>query len=379
MKTTSAAAPDALERATVDHELRVLTGLQRGASVPLHMGVAYHLSGEMSSDIVLRDCGRDNSAAQITLQPQGVQVKSLAGHVQAGGQTLAIEQQVLVPWLSGIQVGQARLAVGALGDAAWAPLFADAGTTLPSPDADQHSATNQSAAGPRPWGWGRRLVVGGGAVAAASLSMLALAVVIAPKAPGPAEIAHKAQTLLQSAGFTAVSVVGSDSELVVNGYLDSHAQRTRAEQVLASHGLQARMAVWVNESVTLSVRDVYRVHGVQADVESFGPGAVKVRTSVANAAPLAAIEAAVRRDVRGLNQLQTKNEAPPHSPSPIPTMDDPGKRVASVVAGADPYVVTLDGTRYFIGALLPTGHRIMGISGSEVKLEREGELTALVF
>lgn len=53
--------------------------------------------------------------------------------------------------------------------------------------------------------------------------------------------------------------------------------------------------------------------------------------------------------------------------------------MASVVSSDQPYVVTLDGTRYFLGALLPTGHRIVAISGSQVQLEREGESTALVF
>jgi len=106
---------------------------------------------------------------------------------------------------------------------------------------------------------------------------------------------------------------------------------------------------------------------------------VRVSTALADTAPLAGAEQAVRRDVQGLKQLEVRNAQPASLPSPIPALDDPGKRVASIVAGMQPYVVTQDGTRYFIGALLPTGHRILAIEGGRVELEREGQNTALAF
>ena len=51
--------------------------------------------------------------------------------------------------------------------------------------------------------------------------------------------------------------------------------------------------------------------------------------------------------------------------------------IASVVPGNPAYLVTADGARYFVGAMLPTGHRITAISGQRVWLERNGEKTAL--
>jgi type III secretion protein D len=49
------------------------------------------------------------------------------------------------------------------------------------------------------------------------------------------------------------------------------------------------------------------------------------------------------------------------------------------VPGDPAYVVTADGTRYFQGALLPTGHRIAGIEERRVVLELNGVQTPLVF
>ncbi len=259
------------------------------------------------------------------------------------------------------------LAVGPRGSAGWAPLFG--GTDMAPP----------AVAPPRPGRWGRWLVTGGAAVVAASLSMWALAVVITPAPPSLEQRAQRAEALLRSAGFIAVTVGVQEGQVVVDGYLDTDAQRTRAEQMLAGQGLLPQMRVWVNQIVTRAVQDVYRVNGVQAEVQAIGPGAMRVRTALTDPAPLQQIEQKVRRDVHGLTRLEAHNAPPPPQPSPIPALDNPGKRVASIVAGALPYVVTADGTRYFVGAMLPTGHRILGIDGSRVDLEREGQTSALVF
>jgi len=72
----------------------------------------------------------------------------------------------------------------------------------------------------------------------------------------------------------------------------------------------------------------------------------------------------------------TVRPAPPPAP---PVSDDPGKRIASLVAGASAYLVTVDGARYFVGAILPTGHRIVAIERTAVALERDGQRTSLNF
>jgi len=50
-----------------------------------------------------------------------------------------------------------------------------------------------------------------------------------------------------------------------------------------------------------------------------------------------------------------------------------------VVPGDPAYLVTADGTRYFEGALLPTGHRIASIKAQEVMLDLDGAMSPLRF
>jgi type III secretion protein D len=149
--------------------------------------------------------------------------------------------------------------------------------------------------------------------------------------------------------------------------------------VLVDAGITPRLDVKVEESIIASVTEVYRINGVTADVKGIGPGTVSVQTSVADPQVLTRIESEVRRDVPGLAQMSVQNRPPPKRPAPERIVDDPGKRIAAVVSGNPGYVVTSDGTRYFVGALLPTGHSILSIEDQQVMVERDGEIRPLVF
>jgi type III secretion protein D len=83
--------------------------------------------------------------------------------------------------------------------------------------------------------------------------------------------------------------------------------------------------------------------------------------------------------VRGLAKLSVRNTAEP-APKPMPPVaEDPGKRIASLVPGDPAYVVTADGSRYFVGSMLPTGHKIVDIGPTSVTLEYDGTKTTLNF
>lgn len=359
---------------TETRELRVLEGPQRGAVLPLLPDRSYSVGNRFGADIVLRqptDSAGASASADISLRPEGLLVQAQTGHIQVGGTSLAAGESRLLPWSTPWQLGGTTLVACAVGSgasaAAHGPPIPPCVAPVPTPA--------------RLRGWSLRLGTGGGAVVVASLLTWALATAVAPNSPRPEAVAQRAQAALHAAGMTAVTVStpAGQGEPVVEGYLETFAQRTRAESLLAAQGLKPRFKVWINESLAQAVQDVYRVHGISAEVQTLGPGRVRVNTALADGSALQSVEKSVRRDVHGLNQLDVRNDPPPGVPSPVPSLDDPGKRVASIVTAEEPYVVTQDGTRYFIGALLPTGHRILAIADGRVELEREGLNTALVF
>jgi type III secretion protein D len=116
---------------------------------------------------------------------------------------------------------------------------------------------------------------------------------------------------------------------------------------------------------------------VQARVT--GPGLVVAEAAERDADRFAKAVEVVRRDVRGLDKLAVENRATPLPPPAPPLPDDPGKRIASLVPGEPGYLVTADGSRYFVGAMLPSGHRVTAIAQQRVTLERDGQSQTLNF
>ncbi|MBR0345097.1 MAG: hypothetical protein IJI03_07535, partial [Rudaea sp.] len=75
-------------------------------------------------------------------------------------------------------------------------------------------------------------------------------------------------------------------------------------------------------------------------------------------------ESRAMHEIAGLKKVVTLNtDAPPAPPSkPV----DDTKLISEVVGGKDPYIVTKDGSRYYIGATLPGGAKLQAIDGQDV-------------
>lgn len=350
-------------------ELRVLGGEQQGARCRLADGTPTTVSGQFDSDIVLR--GSDLAKRRIAVTPDGdgVRLEVLSGDAKLGDRLLAAGQSAKLPLYSPVQLGETVVALGEPGGDWSAPVTHDEA----APPATPHRAA-------RLHHWSRRLIMGGGAVATVSMAMLAFAYTATPAEPTTEQLARRAEAELHAAGFPRLVVKAMpQGEISVTGYLETTEERARVERTLASQPVTARLSVWVNEQVATSVLDVYRVNGVNAQADVTGPGAVRVTTHEADIGKLEQIHTIARRDVPGLSILEARNAPPAAAPQPAPVVDDPGKRVAAIVPGEPSYVVTADGTRYFEGALLPTGHRIASITDHEVLLERGGASTPLRF
>jgi type III secretion protein D len=171
----------------------------------------------------------------------------------------------------------------------------------------------------------------------------------------------------------------ADGQVALHGHLATQAQRTRLEAWLAAHQFTPALDVQVDEVIARDVTEVFRVNGVSVQARVVGPGRIAAEVADHDADRLARAEDAVRRDVRNLDALTVHNSAVPLPPPAPPVADDPAKRIASVVPGDPAYVVTVDGARYFVGALLPSGHRITQVAAQRITLERDGQQSTLNF
>lgn len=324
MDRASAALEQELGRAPAAPEaleLRVLEGPQRGARNALVPGRACVIAAGLAAgaDIVLQD--ERAASVRVTVDTAQSLVEVMHGEVTIGEQALSAGGHAVWPRHAPMRIGSSVVAFGLAGQAQWT-----ADETAP--------AAAEEAPAPPPLR--RRAEVWLGATGAAILLTCAGTLWLAHVAAGP-----RAPAL--AAPVRPVAAARND------------------------------------EALEREVAEVFRVNGVTVRAHSSGAGQIVVDATERDADKLARAEEAVRRDVHGFESLAVHNRPEPLPPPPRPVVEDPGKRIASLVPGDPGYVVTADGARYFVGALLPTGDRLVQVAPGVVTLERDGRNLNLNF
>jgi type III secretion protein D len=363
-------------------ELRVLEGPQRGARATLPSDAACVLAVEPDgrgdgADIVLRDPAAKPVRVRVTADLPNAMLEVLQGQVQLGERTLADGEKAL--WAA-----QAPLRVGSMSVAFGLACVDDWSRGAESHPAAAPAAGAAALAGAAATPLRRRAEVWLASMGASVLLVCAGALWIAHAAarPQPEPVVDTAAlaSALRATEFGALTAArGADGGLLLRGRLATQAQRQRLEAWLAARRQSASIDVVIDEAVVHDVTEVFRVNGVAVKAQAAGPGRIVAEAAEHDRDRLARAEEVVRRDVRGVESLNVRNTVAPRPTPAPPVPDDPGKRIASLVPGETAYLVTADGARYFIGAMLPSGHRITQIARASVTLERDGQQSTLNF
>ena len=391
---------------SASRRLRVIAGRQRDACAPLAPGGVLTLGRDLDCDIVMREPDMPavllrlaaDAYGEIHVEPleAGVRLDGVAlpagertpvasgMQVEAGSLVFVIEPSEARASPSGASAASARSIAPTDGDAVAIGSGESTSTTSPFLRAVERAASVEAASG----GTGGTAAAAGAAPSAsrtplrfgtvASIVCLALAAWFwfsagrgVAEDDSPLEV-RVAETF---PGLTVERV--ASGRLVVGGFLPEQADAIRLERWLEAQPETPRNEVLVDARLAERVEDVFRVNGIEAGVRSLDGGEAIVDTAVADTAELARVEALVNEDVPQLVSLTLANVPPVSAPKDTPY--DPGKRVALVVATAPAYIVTTDRSRYFVGAMLPSGHRIRAIEENVVHLEKGGIETELQF
>jgi hypothetical protein len=127
-------------------------------------------------------------------------------------------------------------------------------------------------------------------------------------------------------------------------------------------------------AIAHDVTEVLRLSGISCEATYNGDGTVTVRGNLGNQRALAAvIESRAMREIVGLKRVLTLNLD--HAGESGLGVD--GTRIVSAVSSGDPYVITADGSRYYVGAPLPQGGRLTGVHDGEVLIDHDGHVEHL--
>lgn len=365
--------------------IRVLTGTRAGAEAALPGSGRATVGHEYWHDVVVREDATRGHAVELDLGSDDVaRLSVLDGEAMLLGSTLRAGDTAQLPPYVPVSLGGVAFAFGVAASDRWAEATAIA-TTAPAtaePDAD-------AAIDPGLWASlvdGTRTRLGLAIRPAAVVGIIAAIVVAFAAGPaidalqlggGPADKTGRA---LAAAGFRNVAVrEGANDEVLVSGYVPTEADRQRVQQLIDGQGLRATVSIETGEELARATADVARVNGVEARARTLGAGVVELSSAPLDLPGRQRVEALVRRDVPGLRKLIFRDDPAMETTESIKTVADVTKRVSSVVSGDPSYIMTADGARYFPGAIMPSGHRLVAITEQMIVLERNGRRIMLKF
>jgi len=344
-------ANSALGGGTSSPELRVINGASGGARMPIQLGSQLTIGSAVSNDVVLRDASVGDNQVAVT----GGALQADARHLQIGDVQIQFDRGNPVTHAAQPQEPNETQAVPE-----------SAGTGVVAPTGFFRSKL------PMP------PLVSGTLTAAVAVAILLTFQFASTGNSGEAPMSVAA--LLEPTAFAHLKVQDGEAETTVSGLINTREDAISLEALLQQSEEPIVNATQVSDVLSARVADVFRVNGVDADVEVTGMGAVTVVTSV-EPDEIERLRDVVSVDLPQLHSLEIDNTPPPINESQTAEAPgiDPGKRVAMVVSDTPAYVVTEDLSRYFIGSLLPSGHRIEAISEGRVSLVKAGVITELEF
>ena len=372
---------DTLQALAHSLELRVFEGPQHGAKAPLAAGAGFVLAASPNghaegADVVLREEGAP-ARVRVTVDMHDALLEVLEGEVHLGDKVLAAGTQA--PWAmhAPLKIGRSVVAFGRATQPKWpgvATGTADAAAENPTVITATPKARTPLSRRPEVW-----LAAMGGLVLLICGAAFGMARLTAAPVTENVQAPSLSVALKGSEFSTLQSATRKDGRLELRGRLETEEQRARLDKWLADHQFAPAIDVQVDETLTRNVTETFRVNGVAVQAHVVGTGIVAAEAAEGDPERLARAEETVRRDVHGLTKLAVTNSVRP-AKKPLPPMtDDPGKRIASIVQGDPAYIVTADGSRYFVGSMLPSGHKVAEIGANSVTLENDGELTTLNF
>ncbi|MBB1473361.1 MULTISPECIES: FHA domain-containing protein [unclassified Luteimonas] len=352
----------------VDKVLRVVSGLHAGALRPLAAREMILIGSGDDCDMVLADAGVANHHALLSLVDGAFSLRALDAPLHVGTTMVHPGDPVELDRVQRVGLGEAAIAFGAADDPAWELLV---------PGGLGPRALATPAATP----YLRRLPAVA-AVAVLSLVSLAIFAAVMPARPEPPDPREQLQRLVPEYGIDdGRANLDLQGGLVLTGTVPDAATRERIARRIADDNIDAKLELRTGDDIAGDVSEILRGQGINARTRYLGNGDVEVSGRFEDEAALrAASFSRAMREVKGVSRVIPVNVAERSAAASAPAV--PPKpvriRVAAIVRGADPHVLSGKGDKYPVGAELPGIGTLVSITeNSAHALRADGSLEKL--
>jgi len=356
--------------------LRILNGRLAGKEYGL-ADRAIRIGHGIGNDVVVRGAGTRDCSVDMAPGHGAAQLRVNEGEIECLGRTLSQGEEIVLPSYLPFRLGEFWVAHGKRGSTRWddahetASLIAD----KPSVPLSRPGLLDRAMdIGAREWRQFGRIGRGG------QVMLWSIAAVLLLAATGPVDsILDQAkgfgmtQGELRKAGFTNVEVSPTPAGgFVVQGLVRDDAQLARLQALVADRGANVAIDVETLPSLAAAAADILGAKGIEAKVQPTGRAGVTVLAPYLPLGQQDELRRLLKNDLPSLGTVAFRIDDS-SGDNPLQRFFTSGQSslAAVVEAGAD-HIVTSDGARWFEGAVLPTGHRIVKIQEGQVILEKDG-------
>ena len=368
--------------------LRIVGGPLTGSAMRINLDTRLTIGNALGNDIVFRDGSVAGKQIDIVVTSSSIELNVLKGEALVGGETLFAGETCHTGNQS-LQLGNVEFEIQLAGPDEHAESTARIGLADSAFAADTLKSTTDKtheivsdAVKSTPSSLRSLSLISSVAVIGLVVGILIIGQYTGVSADSDKSLSVEA--LLEDSPFSTLALEKSNGQVIVSGLVDSRESAIALASLLQKSNETVLNKTQIGAVMADRVVDIFRVNGVEADAIATGLGEVTANTSVADPDQLEELQEIVRVDFPQLEKLLINNTPPLlEEQEPLVStpqiVEDPGKRVSMVVSHAPAHVVTEDRSRYFIGSLLPTGHRIAAIDAGRVSLEKGGVTTELKF
>lgn len=366
--------------------LRVLSGRLSGAEHRLHAGKFVRVGHGFEHDIVLRDASTRGISIELHLGADAASVRVVGGQIRLLGRPVAPGEQVTLPPYVPMSIGGFAVAVGDATSERWDEAVRLSSMLAPGSD-PQDLASARAALGERvatrfyPMRDALALERRWPVYAALAALLLLLLALVGPAAQWMSRQLHDPaadRSALALAGFGGLDVREGPNGPIIRGIVKDDAALARLRQLVAARFGRATLDVDTMEGLAASATDLLRAQGVDGEAVPRRGNALLVNAEFLPADRQAELERLIRQDVPGVTRVYFAADSRRGDRDLQYFFSGSEYGLATFVDGEPGYVTTADGTRWFAGAQVPTGHRIVSIGNGRATFERDGRIEELV-
>ena len=332
--------------------LCVMTGAHRGASCTLAAGAMAVIGQRDDCDIILSDDGVAPHHCIVSNIGNVPMVRAVDGNVTVDGNTVEPGDPRPLSDFDALAINDSvTVLVGDADDERWDELL----RTVAVRSLDRPPA-------PRRW------PVATAAMFAIAASVTTAAMMLRDDALVllPAQL-PEVKRVVNDMQLPEVRVRKGAEQIEVIGVVRAEATREKLKDTLADMGTGLDVRVRTGEEIASDVREILRMSGLGARTRYAGNGEVTVSGVFEDEARLQnALESRAVMDVAGLVKVSVLNSGTPVKVLAEEDQIPPEKKIVAVVRGDDPYLVTADSSRYYIGARLPDGSILHDIIADDI-------------